>query len=333
MESRQVWLGLTVVAWAALAVAQPVAEVTGLYRKEGAELAVLQGDKETLLHYGAGFPQGQSVGTCECPLVLQRKESATRWALKSTDSEDTWTLRLEPEQLVLEDGSPQCCGAGWPGREVLPRKGVTPLRGCKVTAPRAYFHDSDAKNTQRKAFVVAGDAVQVYVPPLEPDLVPARFAGAKSATVGLLRRDQLDCKAQGSGAGASAPAPVEVKSLVGRWVQVQRKGKGYVIDQPCSAENPSFSLQVSGVLDVEYGQEGEQLKVTGSKPGRAGAYTLEVTGPSGSRETLEWTVADAKRNIVQLKGGTGFFRGGTLFVREEKKSGIPVRAEKCDEFE
>ncbi|MFP2928570.1 hypothetical protein ACLESO_25925 [Pyxidicoccus sp. 3LG] len=329
MVARAV-LGLAVVAWAAVAGGQPAGDVTGVYRKDGAELAVLQGDKETLLHYGSSFPQGQSLGTCECPLVLQKKESASRWALKSTDSEDTWTLRMEPVQLVLEDGSPGCCGAGWPGREEFPRSGVTPPRGCKVKAARAYFHDSDAKNTQRKAFVVAGDAVQVYVPPVEPDLVPARYVGPKSATVGLLRREQLDCPPEASGAAAA----VDVKAIAGRWVQVNRKGKGYVIERPCSASTPAFALQSSGVMEVEYGQEGEELKVSSSKPGgKAGAYTLELTSAGGSRETLEWTVADAKRGIVQLKGGTGFFRDGTLFVREEKKGGLPVRAEKCDEHE
>ncbi|QRN96831.1 hypothetical protein JRI60_48970 [Archangium violaceum] len=329
--SRRAVLGLTVVVWAAVAVAQPAEDMTGVYRKDGGELVVLQSDKETLLYYGAGFPQGQSVGTCECPLMLQRKESATRWSLKSTDADDTWTLRLEPGQLVLEDGSPECCGAGWPGRDTFPRKAATPPQSCKVTAPRAYFHGSDASNTQRKAFVVAGDTVQVYVPPIEPDLVPARFVGPKSSTVGLLRRDQLDCKAQGR--DASATPAVDVKPIAGRWVRVQRNGKEYVIERPCSAETPAFSLQANGAMQVEYGQEGEQVKVTGLKPGKSGAYTLEVTSSSGSRETLEWTVADAKRNIIRLKGGGNFFQDGPLFVREDKKGSIPVRAEKCDEYE
>ncbi|SET36053.1 hypothetical protein [Stigmatella erecta] len=326
---RRAGIGLMVV-WAATAVAQPAEDVSGVYRKDGGELVILQGAKETLLHYGAGFPQGQSVGTCECPLVLQRKASATRWDLKSTDSGDTWTLRLEPGQWVLEDGSPACCGAGWPGSDTFPRKQVTPLQRCKVTAPRAYFHGVDANNTQRKGFVVAGDEVQAYVSALEPDLVPARFVGPKSTTVGLLRREQLDCKTQGTGTSA---APVDVTPIAGQWVQVNRKGSGYVLERPCSADTPAFSLQASGILEAQYGQESEQLKVTSAKPGKPGAYTLAVAGSSGASETLEWTVADAKRSIIQLKGGKGFFRDGMLFVREDKKGSIPVRAEKCDEYE
>ena len=40
-----------------------------------------------------------------------------------------------------------------------------------------------------------------------------------------------------------------------------------------------------------------------------------MTNSSGSRETLEWTVADAKRNIIRLKGGRNLFHGGTLLRR------------------
>jgi hypothetical protein len=331
MVSRQAGLGLALGLWAAMAMAQTTQDVSGTYRKEGGELVILQGDKETLLYYGAGFPHGQSVGTCECPLVLHDKASATRWNLKSTDSSDTWTLRLESGQLVLEDGSPACCGAGWPGSDSFPRKQVAPLQRCQVTAPRAHFHGVDANNTQRKVFVVAGDAVQVYVSALEPDLVPARFVGPKSTTVGLLRREQLDCKALGN--GTSAAPPVDVKPIAGHWVQVNRKGSGYVLERPCSAATPAFSLQAGGALQAQYGQEREPLKVTSAKPGKPGAYTLEVTGSSGQHETLEWTMADAKRSIIQLKGGKGFFRDGPLFVREDKKGSIPVHAEKCDEYD
>ena len=332
MKGKSAVLGLLVAAWAAGALAQPAGEVSGVYKKDGGELAFLQGDNETLLYYGAGFPQGESVGTCECALVLQKKDSATRWSLKSAESEDRWVLSLEPSKLSLTtvSGGPECCGAGW-GGDVFPRKGITPVPTCKVKAQRAYFHDSNEKNTQRKAFVVAGDTVQAFVPAVEPDFVPARFA-AKRVTVGLLRREDLDCKAPAGGASA-ASAPVDVKPIAGSWVQVTRKGKGYVIERFCSSTTPSFALQASGVMDMNYGQEDEQLKVTAAKPGAAGAYSLEVTFPSGTRETLAWSVADAKKGIILLKGGTGYFKDGGLYVRDDKKAGIPVRTEKCDEFE
>ena len=327
-------LGLSVGLWGLGAGAQqPAADATGVYSSKGGELAILQGDNETLVYYGGTFPQGQSVGTCECSFVAEKKQGASRWSLRNPDSEAPWTLRLEPQKLVLESkGVPGCCGAGFSGTDTFTRASTKPTQSCKVKAPRAYFHGSEEQNPQRKAFVVAGDSVQVYVPAEEPRLVPARFAGKKSV-VGLLQRDQLECAAPG-GITASAPPPaLDVKPMVGAWLNVKRKGKGYVIEQPCGAETPRFSVAPSGDVELEYGQEGERAKVTTATPAAAGAYTLVLTREGGSNETLAWTVVDAKKDIVRLKGGSGFFKGGELFVRESRKAGIPVRAEKCDEFE
>src|SRR5690606_25537949 len=124
----------------------------------------------------------------------------------SLDSEAPWTLRVEPKKLVLESGGTAgCCGEGWRGMDTFQRASWKAPVACKVKAPRAYFHASDAENTQRKAFVVEGDSVQVYVPDFEPALVPARFV-AKRTTVGLLKREELDCAAPG---GPAASAPVD----------------------------------------------------------------------------------------------------------------------------
>jgi hypothetical protein len=329
---RGVVLGWVVGLWALGAGAQqPAADVTGVYSQEGGELAVLQGDNETLVYYGASFQQGRSVGTCECSFVVEQKQAPTRWTLRNPDSEAPWSLRLEPRQVVLEtEGTPGCCGAGFSGAATFARASARPPLSCKVKAPRAYFHDSDGANTRRKAFVVAGDTVEAYVSEEQPSFVPARFRGKKSL-VGLLQRDQLECAARG---GSTASAPVlDVKPLVGTWLNVQRKGRGYVIDEPCGAVTPRFTVSLSGDMELEYGQDGERLKVTAATPGAAGAYTLELTREGGSRETLTWTVLDAKKDIVRLKGGSGFFQRGELFVRESRKGGIPVRSEKCDEFE
>lgn len=326
-------LGLSVALWGLGAGArQPAADATGVYSKQGGELAILQGDNETLVYYGGTFPQGQSVGTCECSFVVEQKQGASRWALRNPDSEAPWTLLLEPQKLVLESqGVPGCCGAGFSGVDTFSRASTQPPLSCKVKAPRAYFHGSEARNPQRKAFVVAGDAVQVYVPAEEPRLVPARFVGKKSV-VGLLPRDMLECAAQGTTASAPPPA-LDVKPMVGAWLNVKRKGRGYVIEQSCGAETPRFSIAPSGDVALEYGQEGARAKVTTATPAAAGAYSLVLTHESGSKETLAWSVVDAKRDIVRLKGGSGFFQRGELFVRESRKGAIPVRAEKCDEFE
>ena len=71
------------------------------------------------------------------------------------------------------------------------------------------------------------------------------------------------------------------------------------------------------------------------KPGNAaGAYTLELTRPGGTKEPLEWAVTDEKKGLVRIKGtGDSFFRDGVLFVRDDKKAAVPLRRDKCDEEE
>lgn len=331
MLLRSAWSGLAVMTWAVAAVAgaqQPATELTGVYSKEGASLAILQGDDETLVYYGAGFPQGQSVGTCECPLVLQKKDAPDRWTLKSKDANDTWTLRVEDKRLVLEGRTPKCCTAGWPGAGAFNRSDVKPPRTCKVKAERAYFHASDAQSTQRKTFVAAGDSVQAHVPAFEPDFVPGRFVGPKKSTAGQLKLEQLDCSE--SGTDASANNGVDVTPYAGKWVRVQRKGRGYVIQKPCSTNNPNFTLKPVGEMTINYGQEEESFKVTSILPGvQPGTIALEVTREDGSSDDVEWVVVDKKKNIVRLKSDTGFFQRAQLFVREDKQTGIPVKAEAC----
>lgn len=134
--------------------------------------------------------------------------------------------------------------------------------------------------------------------------------------------------------GAGPQAAVDARPLAGTWIQVEREGKGYVIRQYCDSATPGFKLQPNGEWEMNYGQEDESLKLTALKPGAAGAFTLELTRTGGSKEKVEWTVADAKKGIARLKGGKdSFFRAGVLFVRDDKKAGLPVRREECDEEE
>lgn len=331
-------LGLAVAACllSAGAGAQQAGDFTGLYSKEGGELAVIQGDNETFVYFSAGFPQGQSVGTCECPLALKQK-TASVWTLQGESAESAWTLKIGPQKLMLEAQHSGCCGMGFPGAGSFARTSLKPLQSCKVKVPRAWFHAMDAQNTQRKAFVVAGDAVQVYVPGFEPDFVPARFVGPKSSTAGQLKLDELDCTASGTsaqGASASQAAPVDAKALAGKWTQVARAGKGYVIHQYCDADTPFIDIKPGGEVTLGYGQDAEQPKLTALKPGAApGAYTLELLSSDGTKRTLEWTVVDAKKELVRVKSASprpDVFNDGPLYVRDAKKAGIPTKKEKCD---
>ncbi|XXF77923.1 hypothetical protein P2318_33460 [Myxococcaceae bacterium GXIMD 01537] len=327
MDARAVqrggWLGLVLWGVASVAAAQP-ASLTGVYDRPGGTLVILQGTNETLLHFTNGTDRGREVGSCECPLVLAGKPQGTRWALRSVDGAEEWTLRLEPERLVLDSGSPGCCGMSSPGIQSFSRGNARAPARCTVRAPRAYFFSADGQGTQRKAYAVAGDSVEAFVPATSPDLVPARTTG-KKATVGLMRREELECQGGGS---------TDVKAVAGRWLNVERQGRGFVILRPCEANTPNISISPSGELEVERGMEGARGKVTGVSPGAAaGAYSLEVEYEGGAREVLAWTVVDAKRDIIRLQGGRDLFREGMLLVRESRKRGIPVKAEKCESEE
>src|SRR5690242_4982713 len=84
------------------AAAQAPADLTGVYKTKGGELAVLQAENESLVYYSAAFPHGNDMATCECRLALQKKKSASEWALRDTDTQDPWTLRVDPKKLELQ---------------------------------------------------------------------------------------------------------------------------------------------------------------------------------------------------------------------------------------
>jgi hypothetical protein len=58
-------------------------------------LGVIQADNQTLVFYIGTFPQGSSVGICECVLSLQQKKTPSEWTLRSSDASAQWTLRVD----------------------------------------------------------------------------------------------------------------------------------------------------------------------------------------------------------------------------------------------
>jgi hypothetical protein len=321
------WLGVSPSARA-----QGPGSATGRYEKDGGELLILEGDEETLVRYEAGFEQGNSVGSCECPLVVKQK-SGERWTLQGAGSADTWSLKLEPTRLVLEGKTPACCGMGWPGMDTFERSVVRAPSTCRVKAARANFFDSQTASTPRKAYVVAGDTVEVFLSGSEPRRVPARFKGARKTTVGLLEREQLDCPPPE--APQAARQPVEARRLqpfAGTWLELTRKGKGFIIFKPCAAHTRSITVRpASGELEVELGQETTVTKVIGLRPGPAGSHALDVMYESGNLETVSWKEVDARKGLVRVKS-PDLFSQGREYVREDKKSAYPLQVEKgCDE--
>ncbi|HEX5747477.1 MAG TPA: hypothetical protein VFZ09_14625 [Archangium sp.] len=321
------WLGAS-----GSARAQGSGSVTGRYEKDGGELLILEGDNETLVRYEAGFEQGNSVGSCECPLVVKQK-SGERWTLQGAGSSDTWSLKLEPTRLVLEGKTPACCGMGWPGTDTFERSAVRAPSTCKVKADRANFFDSQSAATPRKAYVVAGDTVEVFLPGSEPRRVPARFKGPRKSTVGLLERAQLDCPQPGAPQAARPPVEAQrLRPFAGKWLELTRKGRGFVLFKPCAANTRSFTVRpASGELEVELGQETTVTKVVGLRPGPAGSQSLEVMYESGTLETVGWKELDARKGLVSVKSPE-LFSQGREYVREDRKSAYPVQVETgCDE--
>ncbi|MFY2561559.1 hypothetical protein ACN469_28425 [Corallococcus terminator] len=320
--------GTSLCLWATLAAAQQQ-PLSGVYAREGGTLAVLEGDNQTLVQYESIFPQGQGMGDCECTLAV-RKKSAKAWTLSPFQPGGTWTLGLESERLVLKGPGTGCCGAGWSGQDSFTRASSSALLECKVKAARTALKTADGANGA--VSLASGDAVQVYAVSPPPDVVPVRVVRGQQVLVGQLPYLDLDCPLREAGAASASAEGVDVKALVGRWVQVHRKGKGYVIDQPCGSAIPAVTVKADGAMEVDFGQDSLEGKLAAVKAGEAGVSTLEVVY-AGSRETLQWSVVDAKRNVVRLQGGQDFFRKGELYVRDDARKGIPVRTEACDEFE
>ncbi|CAM3999983.1 hypothetical protein GTZ93_08060 [Corallococcus exiguus] len=310
--------------------------LTGVYSNKSGTLAIVEGSNETLVHFSGSFPQGSSAGTCDCALVVQKK-TATNWSLHQAGEEDAWTLRVNPKQFVLESGpSPSCCGAGYSGKDTFARSTSKPLSICKVKVSKAGFHASDAANTPRKAFVVSGDAVEAYVDPVEPDFLAARFQGPQKATAGLLKREDLDCAAEGAPTAAKAPVAADkLQPFAGTWVELTRQGKGFVVLKPCSAATRSFTVKpATGEVEVQLGQEATTMKVTSVEAGKgAGAWVLGLTAADGKPEALQWKTADAAKGTVTVSS-PDLFSQSHDYVRQEKKSAFPSKQETgCDEFE
>jgi hypothetical protein len=106
-----------------------------------------------------------------------------------------FTVTGQGVQMRTVSGIASFCGANWPGDEFT-RQGYKPVQPCTVSDPKAYFHEvMRAPPTRRQAYVLKGDRLEV-VPACFAGgdaWVMARFQGSRGATVGLLKKEALDC--------------------------------------------------------------------------------------------------------------------------------------------
>jgi hypothetical protein len=94
-------------------------------------------------------------------------------------------------------GIPSFCGANWPGDD-FSKKGYERVRKCTVAVPKSFFHVAmRTPPERRKGFVLQGDQVETVATCFDggDTWVFGRYRGAKSSTVGMLKKDDLECLA------------------------------------------------------------------------------------------------------------------------------------------
>jgi len=185
-------LGLALLA-ALPGLAQAPADPSGGWASEIGELSVLRGGNTLAFSYSAVF--GPTAHTCDGAGVA-RLVTEGRWDYVAGDCTISFLLAKDGFRGRVTAGVAPFCGAGWDG-DVFPIASRTTPTPCTASAERTYFHTvASSAPEARKAYVVRGDRVETLpVQNLElEDFVLARFVGAKSTTVGLLRSADLKCQ-------------------------------------------------------------------------------------------------------------------------------------------
>ena len=106
-----------------------------------------------------------------------------------------FTVSAQGVKMRTVSGIASFCGANWPGDEFTPG-GYEAVSRCTVSEKKAYFHVvMRTPPLKRQAYVLQGDRVEVVPACFEGGdaWVLARFKGSKATTVGLLRKDALEC--------------------------------------------------------------------------------------------------------------------------------------------
>ena len=172
------------------AIGQDEMDPSGEYAGKLGRLSLMLGGKDLYLSYSAVF--GAGVHICDLSGIA-RYVAPGKYHL--TDEYGTVAITVDPGRIKMEliHGDASFCGAGWPGEDFI-RDTSQHLISCQVMAPKAYFYNNYAE--KRKAYVIKGDWVQCAATRhTEGDgWVLARFIGRKSATAGLMKENDVECR-------------------------------------------------------------------------------------------------------------------------------------------
>ncbi len=113
------------------------------------------------------------------------------------DEQGTVAFQVDENGVSMRtvDGIASFCGSNWPGDDFT-RDGFESATQCIVSVPKAYFHVvMRTPPDRRNGFVLKGNRVEAVSMCFEggDDWVFARFRGSKITTVGMLRKDALEC--------------------------------------------------------------------------------------------------------------------------------------------
>jgi hypothetical protein len=163
-------------------------ERSGTY---GPDVYVLIGSNEALLSYSW---EGRH-RSCGCELRAIHQSDGSYSFDNSPDAPGRFIIDTKGLRFDFP-GEWSCCGSGVPPPHGVLAFTAPPAR-CSVRAERAPFYENPVKLMNRHPYVQRGDVVQTIPTPATADgeggFVIAMFQGPKKATIGLLKRSDLDC--------------------------------------------------------------------------------------------------------------------------------------------
>lgn len=164
-------------------------DLSGYYQNKNGSICLMEAGGQVLLSYESVFTKTAHNCGCSATTVLRDgmipmdKEFGGKGGLKIDDS----------KLIVVADGNPLCCGAGWPGNDTFDRPKMKKPTICKVNDKSFFYDHKDYDFTQTGKYVISGDSVEVLLQSENQGYVMAKFKGSAKETVAYLKKSTLNC--------------------------------------------------------------------------------------------------------------------------------------------